>query len=306
MTSPQILRISTQLGSNCYLIKSNPAVIIDTGHPLFAEQTLALLQREASLSSVKYIFCTHSHPDHYGATALLKEHTNAQIYQFTPAPDGKFTPAHQEELFLKIPTLKPDRIVYDNEEIILEDDIIKVLHTPGHHDDHCCFYFTKKKLLFTGDLLANDDIGGLNLNYYYKNSLEQMKISFERCAALETRGVFPGHGERFRIGPWDKCRRKLSIFEHNPELLIAHGLISPLLFHFWIREKVTSTECEEYITDHAYLLDGYVDNCTVDKIVTEFRKLLSLFLLREIVLEKNGILMLKNLDKSIKFKWLNG
>ena len=276
MTQFSVFRISSPPGSNVYFVNTSPAVIIDAGHPEFANETLSILQQEVPFDQTAYILCTHSHPDHIGAATVLQKATGASLRIFTPAANDKLTPEHKKEIRLEIALPQFDKFLCDGDRIELDDDIIEVIHTPGHADDHCSFYFTKRRYLFTGDLITHEDIGFLNLNKPYRQSLDELRTSICRCAALDAHRVFPGHGEPYRIAPWKKHLRKLSLFEHNPQLLIPHTLISPFLFLLWSQENVTRSAAETYITDHAYLFDGFLENATPEVILQEFKKFVSL------------------------------
>ena len=279
-----VFRCSSPPGCNVYFVNTNPAVIIDTGHPDSAQQTLDILKHHHSLDNVGYILCTHAHGDHIGGASLFQNSCRAKTMVFKPETNSKLTDAHKRELRLIYEAPKIDMYLKPDMEIILDDDLIQILHTPGHADEHCSFYFAKRKFLFTGDLLAYEDIGFLNLNKHYSIALGEMKQSLERCALLETTRVFTGHGDPFRIAPWKKAMQKLLLFERNPMLLVPHVLISPFLFHLWAAGRPQPVEvAETYITDHAYLFDGFLDNCTPDLILREFRKLATFLRIRGVI-----------------------
>jgi len=279
-----VFRCSSPTGSNVYFVNTDPAVIIDTGHPDFAEQTLELLKNSVPFNNIGYILCTHAHGDHIGNASVFQKAFRAKTLLFKPETNSKLTDAHKQDIRLIYEMPKIDSYLEPDMKITLSDDTIRVLHTPGHADEHCCFYFTKRKYLFTGDLLANEDIGFLNLNKHYTFALDEIKQSVERCATLETTRVFTGHGDPYRIAPWQKIMRKLSLFDRNPMLLVPHTLISPFLFHLWaIGKPEPIAETEAYITDHAYLFDGFIDNCTKKLVLEEFRKLATLLTFRGVV-----------------------
>ncbi len=287
MQSDSVLKIQSTLGSNVYFINSSPAVIIDTGHPLYTLQTIELLQKAVPLDSIAFILCTHSHPDHLGAAAKLREKTSAQLCIFPIENNSKLTVNHKSQLKLEVEHPVFDHFLHNDERIVLDDEIIHVIHTPGHADDHCCFYFSERRLLFTGDLIVNEDIGFLNLNKPYRDSMREMNSSFDLCSHISVKKVFTGHGNPYRVVPWEKYKRKLLLLEKNPQLLIAHTLISPFIFYLWSQKNPSVDQCEQYIIDHAYLFEGFLENVTADLILQEFRKLLSLLEIRNVII-RNG------------------
>jgi glyoxylase-like metal-dependent hydrolase (beta-lactamase superfamily II) len=297
-----VLKVSSPLGSNVYFLNTNPAVIIDTGHPHFAQETVDILKRLTPLDSVAYIFCTHSHPDHLGATVLLKNLTSAKVCAFPCARNDKFTSEHKRDIKLELSPFETDHILKNEEIIELNDDSIRVLYTPGHADDHCSYYFTQRRFLFTGDLIAHDDIGFLNLNKPYRDALKEMNTSFDICAKLPARKVFPGHGNPYRIVPWEKYIRKLLLFDRNPELLISHVLISPFLFYLWAKGPTPIDKCKQYVTEHAFLFDGFIEDISVDQILQEFNRLLPLLEILNVV-HRNGDLIQGHFSREMTYQW---
>lgn len=297
-----VFRITSPLGSNVYFVNTSPAVIIDAGHPYFAKETLEIMQHSLPLENVGFILCTHSHPDHLGAASLLRDVTSAKLCILPIEKNDKLTPLHKHDIKLDVEETKFDYFLKRDEQIELNDDSIEIVHTPGHADDHCCFYFSQRQFLFAGDLIAHEDTGFLNLNKPYRAALNELNSSIDRCAKITTRRVFSGHGEAYRIPPWDKLKRKLLLFDRNPQLLISHTLISPFIFYLWAKEKVSRKDGEQYIADHAYLFDGFIEDVSVDLILKEFRKLLSLLEITNIISCDGDIFSLR-LSKEMHTQW---
>ena len=93
---------------------------------------------------LKYILCTHAHPDHSPGAAILKRLTGAPILG---APSG---PHFRSEW-----QFTPDRTLEDGERLELGDSTLRVLHTPGHASNHLCFLLEEDALLFSGDHINN-------------------------------------------------------------------------------------------------------------------------------------------------------
>ena len=302
MNSFSVFKISSPMGCNVYFVNTNPAVIIDAGHPYFAQETFEILQGSVPLEKVAYILCTHSHPDHLGAATLLKNATSAKLCILPIEKNDKLTPLHKREIKLDMEEVQFDHFMKKDERIELDNDSIEIIHTPGHADDHCCLYFTQRQFLFTGDLIANEDTGFLNLNKPYQISLNELNESIDRCAQLPTRRVFSGHGDTYRIAPWDKLKRKLLLFKKNPQILISHSLISPFLFYLWAHEKVSRKDGEQYIADHVYLFDGFLQQVSVDLILKEFRVLVSLLEARNVI-SRTGDIYSSRFSREIQSQW---
>lgn len=178
-----------QLYTNClaqgaYYISSNgEAVIID---PLRETKPyLDLLKKNND--TLKYIIETHFHADFVSGHVDLALETGAQIV---------FGPNAQTDY--------KSYIAKDNEELIIGDLSLKVLHTPGHTLESTCYLLqdsSKKPLcLFTGDTLFIGDVGRPDLAI--KSELTQEDLAGMLYDSLRNKImplpndviIYPGHG----------------------------------------------------------------------------------------------------------------
>ena len=99
-------------------------------------------------SPIVAILETHVQADHLSGAPILAERTGAPIYLHETA-DVSF----------------PHRSLHDGEEIILGNDYLRVLHTPGHSPDSICLLAGDRVrgedpwFLLTGDTLFVGDAG---------------------------------------------------------------------------------------------------------------------------------------------------
>lgn len=141
LTAPNPGRM-TGPGTNTYIIGEPGAyAVIDPGpdDPIHIERIAALVGRD-----LKYILCTHAHPDHSPGAAPLKAITGAPILG---APSG---PNFRSEW-----QFTPDRTLSDGERIAVGDTTMKAIHTPGHASNHLCFLLEEDGLLLSGDHINN-------------------------------------------------------------------------------------------------------------------------------------------------------
>jgi len=218
----------------------------------------------------------------------------AHTCSFAPEQNPKLTDRLKVELNLFHTPVTIDHFFNDGAVVNLGDESIEALHTPGHSNDHACYFLKSSKVLFTGDLITFSDVGYLNLNKHYSESLEDFYISVKRCQNLRPVFILPGHGNMIRVNDtlWKGIYRKLSLFKNNPRLLIPHTLISPLLFYIEVKKCVGFYECEEYIVSHSYIFDNFLENCTKDLIRSEYRKLIAVLSLKNIINQEEDLLSL--------------
>ena len=115
------------------------AAVID---PSFDAKILQLVARENAYS-IGFILNTHHHPDHIFDNERLADETGAKVA------------AHRLSLVRKDVTLEDGEIVHVGELKV------KVVHTPGHSPDSCCFIVSGH--VFTGDCLFVGDCGRVDL-----------------------------------------------------------------------------------------------------------------------------------------------
>ncbi|MBD2749525.1 MBL fold metallo-hydrolase [Microvirga sp. BT688] len=121
--------LMTYHGTNTYLIpRPSGFIVIDPGPDDSVHVNDVLLATEGRVST---IILSHSHSDHRGACAALKEKTGAPVVAFHASASPEFS---------------PDIPLQDGDEV----EGMIAIHTPGHASDHLCFA-RPDGLLFSAD-----------------------------------------------------------------------------------------------------------------------------------------------------------
>ena len=186
--------VMTGPGTNSYLVGEPGAgfVAIDPGPA--DPSHLDKLWRAAG-GDIRYIVCTHSHPDHSPGAAPLQalcvQHGSAAppILGLPSAPTARAASA-----------FTPDRSLADGERITLHSatgatHTLQVLHTPGHAANHLCLVLEEDGLLFSGDHILNgsttvvDPPDGNMADYI--DSLDRLT---QACTEYEITFILPAHG----------------------------------------------------------------------------------------------------------------
>ncbi len=163
------------LRANCYLlISDNETVVIDPG------DEVNKILKEIGRARVKYIVLTHYHFDHVLTAQEIRKKTGAEILIH-----------EQDKNFLNFPA---DRYLQENEEIKIGQNILKVIHSPGHTQGSICLMGERE--IFVGDLLFEDGYGRADLP---GGSEEDLRNSLQKLEKILPKGtmVYPGHGDEF-------------------------------------------------------------------------------------------------------------
>ncbi len=175
--------------TNCYLVGTGEAVLVDPGTPDRAEGERLASALEVAGSRlgrrVVAIWLTHHHPDHVGAVELLRRRLGVPVAAH---------PATAERLARR--GIAVERTLADGERVELAGAggppvALRVLHTPGHARGHLCFY--EESL---GSLLAGDMVSAVSTIVVDppEGDMDAYLASLERLVELAPRALFPGHG----------------------------------------------------------------------------------------------------------------
>ena len=184
--------VMTGPGTNSYLVGDPDTgfIAIDPG-PADHEH-LERLWRAAG-GDIRYIVCTHSHPDHSpGAAplqALCTQHGHTPpILGLASHPTAR---AHSQ--------FTPDRELADGERLVLQGGgithTLRVLHTPGHAANHVCLVLEEDGLLFSGDHVLNGSTTVIDPPDGHMNDyLESLDKLLAACAQHHIEFILPAHG----------------------------------------------------------------------------------------------------------------
>lgn len=188
-------------GTNtCLVGTGRRPLLLDTGSGVDGYLPLleGALRSECDTDQPGDIVLTHVHPDHIGGAAGV-------IEKFGPRRVGKFPWPGRDEQF-------PVEITPLDDGAVLKTDgaTLRAIHTPGHAQDHLCFYLEEEAALFTGDLILGIGttvipLQGGDMGLYLE--------SLEKLLSLDLERIYPGHGPAIDR-PYDKIREYL---EHRLE-----------------------------------------------------------------------------------------
>ncbi len=196
---------------NCFIIDHDGLTLIDSGFKTDGDKIIAAIKKGGkNPDDLKQIVLTHSHPDHSGSAAYLKNKFKIPVY------------AHEADASLiakgiagRLPhVLSPgalnwilfnlfikrganETVAFQVDELVKDQDFlpfcggIQVIYTPGHSLGHIALLLKNEGVLICGDICSN--MMGLGYSTVY----EDRKIGVQsilKAASFDFETAVFGHG----------------------------------------------------------------------------------------------------------------
>ena len=197
-------------GENMYILwdeETHEAVVVDPGMMRDAEREMVDKFIKGQELNVKHILLTHLHIDHITGARWLADQTGADVCgSALDAQLGRELPEQVAQFHINIETqpLELDRNLADGDTIPLGDEMIQVLHVPGHSPGGLAFYLPQSGLLISGDTIFNGSVGRTDL---MGGDMAQLINSIhEKILPLPDETVIAsGHGPTTTIADEKRC-----------------------------------------------------------------------------------------------------
>ncbi len=188
--TPRVWRVTapnpglmTGPGTNSYLlIGADGCACVDPGPADPAHCAALLAAVAASGRPLRHILLTHTHRDHSPGCQALVAATGAQVLGMPPLADD--------------PTQDRDTVIT---QILADGEVwqglgwpLQVVHTPGHVENHLCFFSPEEGWLLTGDHLIQ---GSTVVIIPPHGRLADYLSSLAKLLPLAPRALLPGHGK---------------------------------------------------------------------------------------------------------------
>lgn len=179
------------LATNCYILQSGTELaVIDPG----GDAEMILAKTKELGGTAKYVIDTHGHIDHIAANREVIEATGAELLiheldaKLLAHPDGNLSSL----MGMRFTSPAPGRLLKEGDKVVVGNDEMTVLHTPGHTPGGICLLAAG--YAFTGDTLFVDSIGRVD---FPGGSEREMQNSLGRLQAALPRDtmLYPGHNE---------------------------------------------------------------------------------------------------------------
>ena len=179
-------------GTQIYFVgdPNDQMVLVDSGEP-YRAWTRQILDYYAELGRPRMsaILITHGHGDHIGGLDRLQEVFDCPV-RCHPRLAPTLAQRLGEDCVVK---LRSREVVPVGSSSNGGGVSLRALFTPGHEDDHVCYYLRADNVLFSGDnILGNSSSSVRNLKQYM--------ASLELMARQRPAIICPGHGQVIQGG----------------------------------------------------------------------------------------------------------
>ncbi len=182
------------LTSNVFLVEGERTVVIDAGSGFDAVSNI-----ESVTETIDALVLTHTHSDHVGNLEAIVDAFGVDVWGYD---------ASRADV---------DHAVDGGDTIHLGDHQYRAIHTPGHKDDHLCFYSADAAVLFAGDLVfANGGFGRTDLGEGDRATLIRSIESVLDATEPGLAEIHAGHGPSVTDNPRQDIELALQAARMNP------------------------------------------------------------------------------------------
>jgi hydroxyacylglutathione hydrolase len=176
---------------NSFYIGGDVQVIVDPGLKSYLPHLLESMEQDGiKRSDIRYIINTHSHPDHFESSVLF---VDSEVKVSLHEKEIEFLSGEGASLYhlfgLNPPNVQIDLVLKEG-NFLLGNETFEILLIPGHSPGSIGLYWPARKVLFSGDVIFDQNVGRTD---FPGGSGSLLKQSIMALSNLDIETIFPGH-----------------------------------------------------------------------------------------------------------------
>jgi glyoxylase-like metal-dependent hydrolase (beta-lactamase superfamily II) len=223
------------------------ATLVDTGHCVHAEQTVALVRHALrGAQTLRHVVNTHLHSDHCGGNAALQRAFAGVRVSIPPGQADAVARWDEDALSYRATGQRIDRFAHD--ALLRPGDWLTVgrrtwqaLAAPGHDPHSLVLFDAHDGVLISADALWGNGFGVVFPELDGGQAFDDVAAVLDAIERLAPRVVIPGHGAPFTdvAAALQRARRRLAGFMAEPARHARHGAKVLLKYHV-MEERATT------------------------------------------------------------------
>ncbi len=192
-------------GENTYILwhkTTKKAIVVDPGMMRDDERDLIVDFLDRHELTLQAVILTHIHIDHVTGAKWLADKYGVKILANKGDELLASSLPLQAQLFglkIDVPSFNIDQALKDGDELMLGDEKIEVIATPGHSPGGICLYMPDSATVISGDTLFEGSIGRTDLpGGNFDRLISSIKTKL--LTLPDDTVVAPGHGYTTTIG----------------------------------------------------------------------------------------------------------
>jgi glyoxylase-like metal-dependent hydrolase (beta-lactamase superfamily II) len=229
------------LSSNNILLhggEGEAATLIDSGHCVHGEQTLALVRQALrGRATLERIVNTHLHSDHCGGNAALQRAFGSRIV-IPPGEADAIGRWDEDVLSYRATGQRIERFAHDallrpGESLTVGSCTWQALAAPGHDPHSLVLFNAQDGVLISADALWENGFGVVFPELDGERAFDDVAAVLDIIERLAPRLVIPGHGAPFAdvADAVHRARSRLAAFVADPARHGRHGAKVLLKYH---------------------------------------------------------------------------
>ncbi len=241
--------------NNVLLDDDDGATLIDSGHSVHAEQTVALLRQRLGNRPLRHLVNTHLHSDHCGGNAAVQREWAPHVR--VPSGSLKAVQDWDEQALSYAPTRQRCER-YTAQGSVAPGQVLRtgarswqVLAAPGHDPESVILFDAQHGVLISADALWENGFGVVFPELDGDQAFDDVARVLDLIETLPVRCVIPGHGAPFAdvAGALQRARARLAGFRASPERHLRHGAKVLLKYHVMEEREQVLPALRDWLRD---------------------------------------------------------